>query len=147
MCPTCASLGHGLPGGEAAARSGHHHPVEGAGLEGGEVVGGGGGGDAFVLDDDAVVDQQEAVGVQVPRRPLPAGLQAVCAALVTHEQALHLRWNCTQFNNLFMSHSKQYKDINDGGLDYIHTFVDRWLRSVQNKNTVSAVLRGRSCCI
>ena len=79
---TGASLGHRLPGALTRPDGGQHHLVERAGFEGQEAVAGGVGVHALVLDDAAVVDQHDAVRVQLPGGSLPPRLQAVGAAAV-----------------------------------------------------------------
>lgn len=91
MLSTCASLCHALPGGLSGPDSGDHHPVEGTRLQRQEAVGRGVGWGALVLDHTAVVDEQHTVRVQLAGRPLPLGLEAVCAATVGHTQTGHLR--------------------------------------------------------
>ena len=83
---TGVSLCDRLPGAESGPDGGQHRPVEGAGPQ--EVEGGAGGvrRHALVLDYAAVADQQNAVRVQNSGGSLPAGLQAVGAALNPQQQ-------------------------------------------------------------
>lgn len=93
---TGASLGHSLPGAVSGLDGGQHHLVKRSGPQAVEADARDVGLYALVLDDAAVVDQQEAVGVQLSGRSFPLSLQAVGAAAVRDLQPGDLSRSCQE---------------------------------------------------